>query len=302
MDQFCRWWFVLLVVACLCPGSSAEESVTSIPMELRRNLPFVQVMVNGKGPFTFGIDTGTGGEALVMPDLIQQLGLPVKGEIEVGDPSGKNPRKVRTVSVASIKLGDVEFKGVTGVEFQPSRMGGNCDGILGFTLFHDYLFTLDYPGQQVRMARGSLTPDGNNEVVSFLAPNDVPTIELEVGGQKIDAHIDSRGKGLSLPEKFMQGLKLLSDPVVIGRGRTVSSEFEIKGAQLASDIHAGGYTFTQPFVEINPVFPVGNFGSAVLVNFTVTFDQKNNLVRLVSKDKKITISPPQKREVPASPK
>lgn len=302
MGQFRRRWFGLLVIACSCSALFAEESATSVPMELRRNLPFVQVMVNGKGPFTFGIDTGTGGEALVTSDLVQQLSLPVKGEIEVGDPSGKNPRKVRAVSVASIKLGDVEFKGLTGVEFQPSRMGGNCDGILGFTLFRDYLFTLDYPSQQVRLARGALAADGNDEVVPFHAPNDVPTIELEVGGQKIDAHLDSRGMGLSLPGKFMQGLKLLSDPVVIGRGRTVSSDFEIKGAQLASDIHVGGYTFAQPFVEINPVFPVGNFGSAVLANFAVTFDQKDNLVRLVAKDKRIVITPPQRREAAAPPK
>ena len=61
-------------------------AITSVPlpaqdhstdMELRHNMPFVQVMVNGKGPFTFSIDTGTGGEALVTPALIQQLNLPV---------------------------------------------------------------------------------------------------------------------------------------------------------------------------------------------------------------------------------
>jgi hypothetical protein len=295
LGQFRRQLSVLLVVACLCSGLFAEQSATTLPMEVRRNLPFVQVKVNGKGPFTFGIDTGTGGEALVTPDLIRQLGLPVKGEVEVGDPSGKNPRRVRTVSVASIELGDVEFKELTGVEFQPSRMSGNCDGILGFTLFRDYLFTLDYRSQQVRLARGALAADGNSEVVPFRAPNNVPTIELEVGGQTIDAHIDSRGGGLSLPAKFALGLKFASEPIVIGRGRTVSNEFEIKGAQLASDIHVGGYTFTQPCVEINPVFPVGNFGSAVLVNFAVTFDQKNQLVRLVSKERSIVIAPPQRR-------
>lgn len=39
----------------------------SAPMEVRNGMPFVQVMVNGQGPFTFGIDTGTGGQALVSP-------------------------------------------------------------------------------------------------------------------------------------------------------------------------------------------------------------------------------------------
>jgi len=288
------WKAVVLCLPLFLPASSlcAEEPVARVPMELRRNLPFVQVMVNGKGPFVFGIDTGTGGEALVTPDLIQQLGLAVTGETEVGDPSGRNPKKVRTLQIDSLKLGEVELKNVKAVEFQPSRAMGTTDGILGFVLFRDYLFTLDYPGKELRLARGQLSPDGGNEVIPFRAPNDVPTIELRIGAQTIDAHLDSRGMGLDIPEKFAQGLKFLSTPMVIGRGRTVSNDFEIKGAQLDSDIHLGGYTFSQPFVEINPVFPMANFGSIALRNFAVTFDQKNNLARLVAKDKTIVIAPP----------
>jgi hypothetical protein len=284
-----------LLLLLSVPGRCAEESVAKVPMELRRNLPFVQVMVNGKGPFTFGIDTGAGGESLVAPDLIQKLGLPVTGETEVGDPSGRNPQKVRTINVDSLKLGDVEFKNVKAIELRPSRMQESTDGILGFVLFRDYLFTLDYLGQEVRLARGELAPDGDNQVIPFQSPHDVPTIELRVGTQALDAHLDSRGMGLSLPEKLTQGLRFVSAPVVIGRGRTVSNDFEIKGAQLASDIQLGGYTFSQPFVEINPVFPVANFGSIALRNFSVTFDQKNKLVRLVAKEKTIVIAPPQIR-------
>ena len=292
-------WLLFLVFSA--SGLFATESPKVIPMELRHNLPFVQVMVNGQGPFTFGIDTGTGGKALVTPDLIQQLGLPVIGEAEVGDPSGRNPKTVRSVEIKSMKLGDVEFNNITAVEFQPSRALGQTDGILGFVLFRDYLFSLDYPAAEIRLSHGSLAPDGNRQVLSFRMPNKVPLIELGVGGMKVDTHIDSRGRGLGIPEKLARDLKFVSSPVVIGRGKTVSSDFEIKGAQLAADIHLGTYTFTRPFVEINPVFPVANFGSIPLSHFAVTFDQKNKLVRFVCGDKDIVIAPPKSGPPPAAP-
>jgi hypothetical protein len=35
-------------------------------------------------------------------------------------------------------------------------------------------------------------------------------------------------------------------------------------------------------VEINPAFPIANFGSSAMQNFTFTFDQKESLVRFES--------------------
>jgi len=301
MSSQTRLACIAVVLLTLTTVSWLAAQDHSAPMELRHNLPFVQVMVNGKGPFTFGIDTGTGGEALVSPDLIQQLGLPVTGEEEVGDPSGHNSHKVPKVRIDSLKVAGVEFKNVEAVQHQPSPREGQCDGILGFVLFHDYLFTLDYPGNQLTLTSGSLKADGDSTVIPFTMPDNVPVIELSVGTQKVEADVDSRGAGLSLPEKFAAGLKFVSEPIVIGRGRTVSNEFEIKGAQLAGDIKVGGYTFPQPFVAINPLFPVGNFGSIALQHFAVTFDQKNKLLRLVAPSKTIAIPAPQRMRMVTAP-
>jgi hypothetical protein len=52
------------------------------------------------------------------------------------------------------------------------------------------------------------------------------------------------------------------------------------GATLNSDVRLGYYTFKRPFVEINPAFPVANFGACPMQGFALTFDQKNGLVRL----------------------
>jgi hypothetical protein len=292
-------WIARLCVACLMLLSitgalRGQNASHTVAMELRRNMPFVQVGVNGQGPFTFAIDTGTGGEALVSGDLIERLNLPVTGETEVGDPSGRASRKVPVIGVRSLTVAGVEFKNVQAARFDPSPRDGRCDGILGFVLFRDYVLTLDYPLQQLTLAFGKLAPDGGETVLPFTMPDNVPVVELTAGSRKVDAHLDSRGMGLSLPEKFAQGLQFVSEPAVIARGRTVSGEFEIKGAQLASDVRLAGYTFLKPFVEINAIFPVANIGSIPMHNFAVTFDQKNKLVRLVSTDKAIIIAAPQR--------
>lgn len=199
---YCACLAFVLSALTAVPSLLAEEH--TVAMDLRHNMPFVQVMVNGKGPFTFSIDTGTGGQALVSPELIQQLGLPVIGEDEVGDPSGINSHKVPQVRIESLKVAGLEFKNVEATEHRPSQREGQCDGILGFVLFRDYLLTLDYPGKQFTVASGSLKPDGGNTVVPFTMPDSVPVIELSVGPQKVEAHVDSRGLGFSFPRSLLR--------------------------------------------------------------------------------------------------
>jgi len=100
-------------------------------MELRRNMPLVQVQVNGRGPYTFGIDTGTGTEALVAPALAEELGLSTIGTVEAGDPSGKNPRQLPQVRLAKLSVAGVDFAGITAAVYAPSQAEGRCDGRAG---------------------------------------------------------------------------------------------------------------------------------------------------------------------------
>jgi hypothetical protein len=263
----------------------------TIPLQIERGMPFVQVMVNGKGPFTFGIDTGTGGDALVSPELAERLQLPKAGEMQVGDPSGKNPQTRRVFQIASLKIAGVEFKNIEAVSHSAQPIPDvSTDGILGFNLFQDYLLTIDYSRSQLLLRKGALTPSAN--VVPFTILNGVPQIELNISGRKLAAHLDTRGQGFSIPAGFAQSLKFSGDPIVVGRGRTVSNEFEIKGAQLADDIEIAGFKLQRPFVVLNPVFEVGNIGSVVLRHFTITFDQNAKLVRFESAEKVIDIPPP----------
>jgi predicted aspartyl protease len=283
-----------ILVSCVI-AVHGQENTARVPMELRQHLPTVPVVVNGQGPFHFAIDTGAGGSLLVSASLSRRLGLAVIGEDDVTDPTGAGRQKVPAFRVESVKLGEIEFDGLRADQLVELGKEGNLDGILGFPLFREYLLTLDYPKQQVVLSRGELPPADGNDVVSFRMPNSVPEIDLSVGGRQIAAHIDSGGMGLSLPEKVSGGLAFTSQPMVLGRGRTVSNDFEITGAQLGSDIRLGQYTFSKPFVEINPVLPIAVLGAIPLEHFAVTFDQKNLRVRFVASEKTISLAPPQFR-------
>jgi predicted aspartyl protease len=269
--------FVVVSVALL-----AQNNPMSARIELTHDKPFVMVMVNGKGPFRFVIDTGTGAKAFVTGELVDQLSLPVSGYVHLSDASKQGGQRVPLVTIHSLEVAGVVFKEVKAARHALGNADGNCDGLLGFELFRDYLLTLDYPNRRMALASGTLSPDGERSVLPFRMPDGIPIIPLHVGTLQIEAQIDSGGTGLSLPEEIASRLKFDSDPELFGIAHSLSSRFELKAAKLASDVQLGNYTFTRPFVEINPAFPLANFGSSAMQNFVFTFDQKDSLVRFES--------------------
>jgi hypothetical protein len=264
------------------PAFPALVVLPSTPLDVTHGKPFVMVMVNGKGPFRFVVDTGTGGEAIITSELADQLSLPVTGQSWLSDPSGQGRRRVPTVLIQSLQVAGVEFTRIKALKHTLTTSDGSCQGLLGFTLFRNYLLTLDYPRRQMTLTSGELAPDGEHSVLPFRMPRGIPIVTLHIGELRFEAQLDSGGGGLSLPEQLVQRLKFTSTPEVFANAHSLSTRFQIKAAKLASDISLGEYTFRRPFVEINAAFPLANFGSCPMQSFALTFDQKNNLVRFQS--------------------
>jgi hypothetical protein len=268
----------------------AQSAPHSAPLEVIHDKPFVMVMVNGKGPFRFVVDTGTGGEAFVTAELAAQLGLPGAGQARLQDPSGQGGQRVPMVMIESLRVAGVEFTGIKAA-VHPLGVGeGSYQGLLGFVLFRDYLLTLDFPAHRLTLEPGALTPDGERSVLPFRMPDGVPIVAVEIGGLRTEAQIDSGGSGLSLPALMVPRLRFAIEPADFGNGQSLSTRFQIKAARLASNVRLGGYTFTQPFVEINPAFPLANLGACPLQGFAVTFDQKSLLVRFEGRQKLLRLA------------
>jgi predicted aspartyl protease len=289
-SAFRRICVSLTLLTASATSLTAQNTALSAPLELTHGKPFVMVMVNGKGPFRFVVDTGTSAEAFVTAELADQLNLPVTGQVHLSDPSKQGGQRVPRVQIQSLEVAGVVFTDVKAARHNLSSADGNCDGLLGFELFRDYLLTLDYPNRRMTLTSGSLAPDGERSVLPFRTPYGIPIIPLHIGDLQIDAQIDSGGTGLSLPDEFVSQLKFDSDPAAFGVAESISTRFQLRAAKLASDVHLGSYTFSRPFVEINSAFPLANLGSCAMQNFVFTFDQKNGLVRFDSSQQTLRLA------------
>src|ERR1700678_176090 len=255
LHRICVNLTLLTVTAATLP---AQNTALIAPLELTHGKPFVMVMVNGKGPFRFVVDTGTSAEAFVTPELADQLNLPVTGQVHLSDPSKQGGQRVPQVQIQTLEVAGVVFTDVKAARHTLSSGDGNCDGLLGFELFRDHLLTLDYPNRRMTLGFGSVEPDGERSVMPFRTPYGIPIVVLHIGDLQIDAQIDSGGTGLSLPEEVVHQLKFDSDPADFGVAESISTRFQLRAAKLASDVHLGSYTFSRPFVEINSAFPLAD--------------------------------------------
>ncbi len=282
-----------LPLAAQAMAAGSGSPIHQAPMVELYGKPYIMVTINGRGPYRFVIDTGTGADALVTPALAHELGLPTVGSALLTDPSGQGGKKAPIVLLQSLEFAGVQFSAVRAISHPFFSEAGNCDGLLGFTLFRDFLLTLDFPNRVVTLANGSLAPDGGKSVLPFRMPDGVPIASLKVDGlQPVEAQLDSGGGGLVIPESLAVRLKYEIDPVVYALGRSVSTRFQLKTAKLASDVKIGRYTFTHPVVEIHPAFPLVNFGSPPMQIFAITFDQKNRLVRFAATQRRFSLSAP----------
>src|SRR5262249_46311332 len=148
-------------------------------------------------------------------------------------------------------------------------------------LFTDYLLTLDYPNMQVRLTRGALPAANGSDVLNFEIENRIPVIEVAVGKIRVRAHVDSGNfvAGFILPEEIVEQLPLVTQPVVVGRARSVNNQIELKQVQLRDSIRIGGFEFQRATVTY-PALSDTNVGFKILREFVLTFDQRNGRMKL----------------------
>ncbi len=278
----------IAILACPFFVAAAQQPpVADVPMLFRGTMPVVEVTVNGQGKFLFAIDTGAQGMARVDSSLVERLGLQPVGKIKASDPSGRNAQTLDLVQLDSISIGSVQFRNVKAPSRNYNASAGlpHIDGVLGFDLFSEYLLTLDFPAKRVRLERGQLPRPDGVEVLGFERGNGIPTVEFSVGNIKVKAHIDSGNAvgGFVLPSSVVEKLPFASQPITVGRARTVSNEVEIKEVRLKDSLHLGRYVFLEPTVTFPALSEYANIGSKALSDFALTFDQKNNRLRITQK-------------------
>ncbi len=266
--------------ALLLPLLAACAADPVRPVEIPLDRP-IQVVVNGKGPYPFGLDTGQSVAFLFTQALADELQFEVVGQSPVSDGSGENNATVDIVHVDSVELAGLSLGGMTGIVFDPNNgETPHRGGVLGFPAFAGMLMTMD--GDAIRVEPGELPEPDGETILPFTMPRNLPRIDVEIGGRKLNAVIDSGNpKFLTLPLSLADDLGLRDDLVVTGRMATLFNEFDVHEATFDGDLRIGSHVWHNPRLEFNDVLPDANVGRGILRELTVTFDQENRRVRFV---------------------
>lgn len=175
---------MVLAVALLSPIRSNVKGVVRVPVDLHSGSPIVSVMIDGKGPYRFKVDTS------------------VKYALIIDKSIANHAQK--TTRVERLSLGDAQFEGAVAV-IDDVRAAQNVDGIIGFGLFGHVIATLDFANAELRISHGALQPDVAS-VLPLKLFDGVPSVIVGAGDQYLFASINTETPGaLTVPKKLAIG-------------------------------------------------------------------------------------------------
>ena len=291
MDAAPAGIFVRPAEASSASGFTASGSSVELDMEMNGQHVFVPVSVNGSEPLWFIFDTGAGVTCLEM-ETAKELGVQMKGEIQARG-AGEGSVTARFVSGVTLDMGGVELETeqVVALPFgmlEP-KFGRRVDGILGYDYISQYVITIDYANEKIRIhdpetfeyaGSGTSVPirieNGHPHLTAKLTPLGRDPIEAEfmvdtgAGGALGFARpfIEKHDLLATLPKKMLftgtGGVGGQSSSYV---GRIES--FELAGYEIESPIC--GFSQDQSGAGADR-HNAGLLGGRILERFTVTID------------------------------
>ena len=283
-------------------GASIEGGAASatVPFRLLNNHVYVQAFVNGKGPFTFIVDTG--GHTLLSSHVVASAGLKPVGEA-VTSGAGDAHSTTGFVHFDEIAIGQVRLRDEIGFAteiYDKSIEGIPVDGMIGFELIRRMVTQIDYGRRTLTFTDPArFEPKGLGVAVPFVFYDHLPDVKGSIGGLPARFDIDTGSRtelditspfvaAHNLRAEFAKGTSAVTGWGVGGPARDYVVRLPsmklgpVEVDNLAVGLsEAKGGSFSDPNYE-------GNVGTALLKRFVVTFDYAHQIMYL----KRITPTPP----------
>jgi predicted aspartyl protease len=159
-------------------GESSETGPAGpIPFHLARGVPVVQVILNGHGPYSFLVDTGTNGTLVEQP-VLDQLSVSAQTVVPFHSTTadGATPEAtLETIAVGGLKLHKLQVAVLK--QGQLAIYGDQVQGVLGECFLKHFDLLLDYQhgvlmldmssalaaslmGEHIVFRRSGLSPEG----------------------------------------------------------------------------------------------------------------------------------------------
>jgi hypothetical protein len=272
--------------------SIAESNEASVPFELIDNHVYLDVMLNGKGPYRFVFDTG--GANVIDPAVAREIGAVPAGNVQGGG-VGAATETVAFAPVASLHVGGAELRDQL-FAVLPIRagfgVGGSApvDGLIGAEVLARFVTVFDYERSRVTFKLPGAPSEGQS--IPFVFDGTQPEIPCAVDHIAGNCTIDTGSR--SSIDLF--GPFVAANPAVVPAGVTAPgvNGFGVGGADVGrlgrlSSLQMGSYDIANLVAGFSAAtsgaFAVpgvaANIGGGVLKRFTVTFDYQHQTMSLV---------------------
>jgi hypothetical protein len=270
------------------------KTSTTVPVELHENHVYIDVMLNGKGPYHFIFDTG--GSNIVDPAVAKEIGAFGSGSLQ-GSGVGSQTEGFSFGKVAKLQAGDAVLTDQL-FAIAPTRMGFGVsagrpvDGLIGWEVLARFITTFDYAGKTVTLSLPGSVPPAGAHVVPFVFYGTQPQIACTIDGIPAECAIDTGSRDTvtfmgpftaAHPQIVPTALSApgingfgVGGPAIGRLGRVASigiDDFTLPNLVADYSSQQQG-AFAAPFVA-------ANIGGNLLRRFTVTFDYNNGTMALV---------------------
>ncbi len=285
------------------PGrTTMNDPVVVIPAQVISHYIIVTAKWDRRGPYNFLIDTG-GSVTLVSPTLAQRYGVPVRDprtgkttSVTVRSAAGETA-SLDATTLRRLEIGEVVFETVPALVYDCNELsvhlGLRIDGILGFPLFREVLLTLDYPKSRVVLSKpGSASALVPGSTIPISTEMKSPIISLRTGDQSFIALLDTGSDCTLRLNPLGLGLPYAQEPRPGAITSSLTGDRRQTVARLGVNLGLGSYQLEKPVVELTDELTA--VGGAVLSQFSITFDQENNLVTFYREQRGPILFPPRR--------
>jgi predicted aspartyl protease len=254
-----------------------------VPLRIVDAIPLVEARVGGGAPHWFVVDSGAAA-CTISPRLAAQLSArAASGSASATD--GIHDATLATVRLPDVEIGGARFDDVFAIVLDlgdiEARFGVELGGILGFPLFSELTWTIDYAGQRLVLERSALPrPNGRDVVAMEIDDARHPAITVNLAGRDEAFAIDTGSDSVfDVPTASAARLSLRAGPVDYPAARLAFGASPHRAARLAGTATIGRFRFEDPMLSL-----MGSdrqaIGGKTLAGFAITFDPRHGAVRL----------------------
>jgi Aspartyl protease/PDZ domain len=285
-----RVFVCVLLLSCSSAPARQRGPLVRVPVGVHSGIVFVPVTIDGKGPFSFVLDSGFE-NCVIERTLATSHHLEVGPKEQAAAPGGAI--ELATINGAHLAVAGIEIDTPTILaldlkQFAPF-FGHAPDGILGYDFFRSYVVEVDYEKRRLALF----------DPATFTAPANASTLPIDTASRQpyVTATVVSsdgrRSTGrfeidtgsmdaLCLNTPFARANAIASGTAgLTARGRSLGGETQAVLMRVGA-LELGGITLPAPIAGVveDAVNRAGQISGETLRRFTVTFDYSRNLLHL----------------------